>query len=270
LSYIAVLVSLFAMRESELLTMPVVAREKGQLREGLRYVRGRPDLLVAIALVGFIGTFGFNFAVTLAAFSNDVFHAGPGSFGLLNTVFAAGSLAGALLAARRGRTRLRVLVGAAIAFGLLETTAALMPGYWSFALMLVPIGIAGLTFNTAANSTVQLGSDPAMRGRVMGIYMLVFMGGTPLGGPLTGWLAESFGPRTGLLAGGLISLVAAIVVGVLLARHAGISLRPSTVVRAMRPTGAGPAVTDTRPVVIGPTPVVTATRSEFGNPVVKT
>jgi MFS family permease len=275
-SYIAVLIGLFAMRERELLTMPVVAREKGQLREGLRYVRGRPDLLVAIALVGFIGTFGFNFAVTLAAFSNEVFHAGPGSFGLLNTVFAVGSLAGALLAARRGRTRLRVLVGAAIAFGLLETTAALMPGYWSFALILVPIGIAGLTFNTAANSTVQLGSDPAMRGRVMGIYMLVFMGGTPLGGPLTGWLAESFGPRAGLFAGGLISLAAAIVVGVLLARHAGIRLRPSTVVRAMRPAAAVPTTgsstigeSSSASRVTIPTPGVSATRSESGNPVVK-
>ncbi|MFE5333714.1 MFS transporter [Embleya sp. NPDC056575] len=273
-SYIAVLLGLVAMREAELRTMPVVPREKGQLREGLRYVRGRPDLLVAIALVGFVGTFGYNFAVTLAGFSNNVFHAGPGSFGLLNTVFAVGSLAGALLAAKRGHTRLRVLVAAAVVFGLLETVAAFMPGYWSFALLLVPIGIAGLTFNTAANSTVQLGSDPAMRGRVMGIYMLVFMGGTPLGGPLIGWLAESFGPRVGLFVGGLISLIAALTVGVLLARHSGIRLRPRAMVRAMRPAGARvPAIAAEGVAPATPaTPAgaaVTATRSGFGNPAVK-
>jgi len=254
ISYLGVLLGLMAMREAELRSMPIVSREKGQLREGLRYVRGKPELLVAIALVGFIGTFGYNFAVTLAAFSSDVFHAGPGSFGLLNTVFAVGSLAGALLAARRGRTRMRVLVAAAIAFGLLEAVAALMPGYWSFALMLVPIGMAGLTFNTAANSTVQLACDPVMRGRVMGIYMLVFMGGTPIGGPLTGWLAESFGPRAGLFMGGLISLAAALVVAVLLARHAGVRLRPGPMVRAMRPAPEGAGVT---------------TRSEFGKSAVK-
>lgn len=254
ISYIGVLLGLMAIREAELRSMPIVSREKGQLREGLRYVRGKPELLVAIALVGFIGTFGYNFAVTLAAFSNDVFHAGPGSFGLLNTVFAFGSLAGALLAARRGRTRMRVLVAAAIAFGLLETLAALMPGYWSFALMLIPIGMAGLTFNTAANSTVQLACDPVMRGRVMGIYMLVFMGGTPIGGPLTGWLAESFGPRAGLFLGGLISLIAALAVAVLLTRHAGIRLRPRSMVRAMRPA---------------PKAAVAATRSEIGKSTVK-
>ncbi|MCF2529440.1 MFS transporter [Yinghuangia sp. KLBMP8922] len=225
LSYVAVILGLLAMRERELAPAEPVKREPGQLREALRYVRARPDLLAVFALVGFVGTFGFNFAVTLGGFANQVFHAGPGAFGLLNTVFALGSLAGALLAARRGRSRMRMLVGAAFGFGMLSVAAALMPGYWSFALALVPIGIAGITFNTAANATVQLGVDAALRGRVMGLYMLVFMGGTPLGGPLIGWIAEAYGPRAALLFGGGVSAAAAVAVALILARHSGVKVR---------------------------------------------
>lgn len=225
LSYVAVILGLLAMRTHELTPSEPVKREPGQLREALAYVRARPDLLAVFALVGFVGTFGFNFAVTLGGFANQVFHAGPGAFGLLNTVFALGSLAGALLAARRGRSRMRMLITAAFAFGTLSVAAALMPGYWSFALALVPIGIAGITFNTAANATVQLGVDAALRGRVMGLYMLVFMGGTPLGGPLVGWIAEEFGPRVALVFGGGISALAAVAVGLVLARRTGVRMR---------------------------------------------
>lgn len=224
-SYAAVIAGLAAMRERELNPAAPVRREPGQLREALRYVRARPDLIATFALVGFIGTFGFNFAVTLGGFANQVFHAGPGAFGLLNTVFAVGSLAGALLAARRGRSRMRMLIGAALAFGVLSVAASLMPGYWSFAIALIPIGIAGITFNTAANSTVQLGVDAALRGRVMGLYMLVFMGGTPLGGPLVGWIAEQFGPRAALFFGGAVSAAAAVAVGLVLARNSGLKVR---------------------------------------------
>ncbi|WP_435839032.1 MFS transporter [Streptodolium elevatio] len=225
LSYIAVILGLLAMRARDLTPTAPVKREPGQLREALRYVRARPDLLAVFALVGFVGTFGFNFAVTLGGFANQVFHAGPGAFGLLNTVFALGSLGGALLAARRGRSRMGMLIGAAFAFGALSMVAAVMPGYWSFALALVPIGIAGITFNTAANSTVQLSVDAALRGRVMGLYMLVFMGGTPLGGPLVGWIAETYGPRVALLFGGLVSASTAVAVGMILARRTGKRLR---------------------------------------------
>lgn len=219
LSYAAVILGLLAMRESELTPAEPVKREPGQLREALRYVRARPDLLAIFALVGFVGTFGYNFAVTLGGFANEVFDAGPGAFGLLNTVFAIGSLAGALIAARRTAPRMRMLVGAAFLFGALSVGAALMPAYWSFAAVLVPIGIAGITFNTAANATVQLGVDPALRGRVMGLYMLVFMGGTPAGGPLIGWIAEAYGPRVALAFGGGVAASAAVVVALLLARR---------------------------------------------------
>lgn len=225
LSFTAPLVGLLMMRTSELHHVDRAPRGKGQLREGLRYVAGRPELLWPIVLVGFIGTFGFNFPIWLTAFADDVFHAGPGTYGLLNTLMATGSLTGALLAARRGTSRLRMLVGAALLFGLLEIVAALTPSFWAFAVLMVPIGIFGLTFNVTANSSVQLATDPAMRGRVMSLYMMVFVGGTPIGGPLVGWVTDAYGARTGFVAGGVISALAAVVVGVILARVGGLRLR---------------------------------------------
>ncbi|MBP2404557.1 enterobactin exporter EntS [Streptomyces netropsis] len=225
LSYAAPLAGLLMMRTSELHKVDRAPRGKGQLREGLRYVAGRPDLIWPIVLVGFIGTFGFNFPIWLTAFVNDVFHAGAGTYGLLNTLMAAGSLIGALLAARRGTSRLRLLVGAAALFGLLEITAALAPTFWVFAALLVPIGMFGLTINVTANSSVQLATDQAMRGRVMSLFMMVFMGGTPLGAPLVGWVTDVYGARVGFLAGGVVSLLAASAIGFTLARVGGLRLR---------------------------------------------
>ncbi|MFV8128904.1 MFS transporter [Streptomyces syringium] len=225
LSYAAPLAGLLMMRTSELHKVDQAPRGKGQLREGLRYVAGRPDLIWPIVLVGFIGTFGFNFPIWLTAFVNDVFHAGAGTYGLLNTLMAAGSLIGALLAARRGTSRLRLLVGAAALFGLLEITAALAPTFWVFAALLVPIGMFGLTINVTANSSVQLATDQAMRGRVMSLFMMVFMGGTPLGAPLVGWVTDVYGARVGFLAGGVVSLLAASAIGFTLARVGGLRLR---------------------------------------------
>jgi len=217
-SFGAVILGLLAMRGSELHPYPKQRREKGQLRAGLHYVAGRPDLIWPIVLVGFIGTFGFNFAIILSAFAYHVFHVGPGLYGLLNTSMAVGSLAGALLAARRARPRLRLLVGAALAFGVLETVAGFAPGYWVFAALLTLVGMFGLTLNTAANSLIQLRTTPAMRGRVMSLYMMVFTGGTPLGAPLVGWITEQYGPRIGLLVCGGVSAIAAAAIGVVIAR----------------------------------------------------
>ncbi|MGP3983534.1 MFS transporter [Streptomyces sp. KR80] len=225
LSFAAPLTGLLMMRTAELHRVERPPRGTGQLREGLRYVAGRPDLIWPIVLIGFIGTFGFNFPIWLTAFVDDVFHAGAGTYGLLNTLMAAGSLAGALLAARRGTSRLRLLVGAAVLFGVLEITAALSPTFWAFAALLVPIGMFGLTINVTANSSVQLATDPAMRGRVMSLFMTVFMGGTPLGAPLVGWITDAWGARVGFLAGGLISVVAAVGVGLMLARVGGLRLK---------------------------------------------
>ncbi|MGK5733233.1 MFS transporter [Streptomyces sp. URMC 124] len=225
LSFVAPVAGLLLMRTSELHRTDRAPRGKGQLREGLRYVAGRPDLVWPIVLVGFIGTFGFNFPIWLTAFVNDVYHAGAGTYGLLNTLMAGGSLVGALLAARRGSSRLRLLVGAALLFGLLEITAALTPSFWAFAALLVPIGMFGLTINVTANSSVQLATDPAMRGRVMSLFMMVFMGGTPLGAPLVGWVTDAYGARVGFLAGGVVATLAAAGVGLALARVGGLRLK---------------------------------------------
>ncbi|GLV73053.1 MFS transporter [Streptomyces hygroscopicus] len=225
LSFGAPIIGLLMMRTSELHTVKRAPRGKGQLREGLRYVAGNPDLIWPIVLVGFIGTFGFNFPIWLSAFADDVFHAGPGTYGLLNTLIAIGSVTGALLAARRVVARRRLLVGAALMFGVLEMVAAATPYFWLFAALMVPIGIFSLTFNVTANSSVQLATDPAMRGRVMSLFMMVFVGGTPIGGPLVGWLTDTCGARIGFAAGGLVSAAAAAGVGLILVRAGGLRMK---------------------------------------------
>ncbi|WP_344399657.1 MFS transporter [Streptomyces longisporus] len=224
LSFVAPLAGLLLMRARELHVVERAPRGKGQLREGLHYVAGRPDLIWTIVLVGFIGTFGFNFPVYLSAFADDVFHAGAGSYSAFNTVMAVGSLAGALLAARRGTARMRVMIGAAAAFGALELVAATAPSLWLFALLMAPIGMFGMTINVTANTSIQMATDPAMRGRVMALYMMVFLGGSPIGAPIAGWVTDSYGVRAGLAVGGAISAAAAVTIGLILARVGGLRL----------------------------------------------
>jgi MFS family permease len=224
LSFVAPIVGLMLMRARDLHVVRRAPRGKGQLREGLHYVAGRPDLMWTIILVGFIGTFGFNFPVYLSAFADDVFHAGAGSYSLFNTLMAVGSLAGALLAARRGTAKMRVMIAAAVAFGGLELVAATAPSLWLFSLLMVPIGMFGMTVNVTANTTVQMGTDPAMRGRVMALYMMVFMGGSPIGAPIAGWITDAYGVRAGLAVGGAIAAAAAVVIGLVLARVGNLRL----------------------------------------------
>ncbi|MFK0257278.1 MFS transporter [Streptomyces sp. NPDC090445] len=227
LSFAAPVAGLLLMRTAELHPVRPQPRAKGQLREGLRYVAGRPELVWPIVLVGFIGTFGFNFPIWLSAFVGDVFHGGAGTYGFLNTLLAAGSLAGALLAARRGASRLRLLVAAAVLFSVLEVVAAFTPGFWLFAALLVPIGMFGLTVNVTSNASVQTATDPEMRGRVMALYMMVFTGGTPIGAPLVGWVTDTYGPRIGMAAGGAVSLAAAAGIAVVLSRVGNLRLSVS-------------------------------------------
>jgi MFS family permease len=224
-SYGAVLISLKLMRVSDLKVVESVPRAKGQLREAMHYVKERPALWMTMVLIFFVATFGMNFQVTNALMSREVFHTGAGLFGLASAVLAVGSLAGALLAARRTRPTMTLLLSTAAAFSVLEVTAGLMPDFWSYLIMLVPTGLALLTFSTAANSATQLGTTAEMRGRVMGLYMLVFLGGAPIGSPLVGWAAEAFGPRVSLLAGGVISGVATAVIGLMFARSQGTRVR---------------------------------------------
>jgi MFS family permease len=220
-SFGAVLLGLYLMREDDLYIKERVPRAKGQLREGLRYVRGRRDLIMVLLVVGFVAAFGMNFQITIALISREVFHTGASSFGLASTLFAVGALGGSLLSARRRRPRLRLMLVAAAIFGVLEIVTGLMPSYALFLAMLVPTGVALLTFNTTANAVMQLSVPAAMRGRVMGLYMLVFAGSSPIGSPFIGWLAEVFGPRSGVIIGGIVSLAATLgVVAVMAPRPA--------------------------------------------------
>jgi len=231
-SYVAVLAGLQAMRTAELRPGRPVARAKGQLREGLAYVRARPDLLVPIVLVFVVGTFGLNFQITLALVVKEVFGRGAGAYGLLSAFLAVGSLAGALASARRtGPPRQRTLFAAVLAFGLLEVAVGLAPTYALMAMLLVPTGMAVLTFTTTANSIVQLGSAPQVRGRVMALYVLVFLGGTPLGAPLIGALAEAFGPRSSIVLGGTVTALSAVVAAVVMTRVRSLKLEAHLVRR---------------------------------------
>ena len=218
-SFVFVIASLVAMRVEELNPVQRLVKAKGQVREGLSYVRSRPNLLVPMVLVAVIGMFGLNFQITLALVAKETFCRGAGSYGLLTSALAAGSLVGALRSAgRSGRPPTRLLFGSALAFGLLEVLVGLAPTFTVMAVLLVPTGVAVLTFSTTANAMVQLGSDPALRGRVMALFVLVFLGGTPIGAPIVGWLAETFGPRSSLVAGGAICAVASVWAALWLAR----------------------------------------------------
>ncbi|MGW0927153.1 MFS transporter [Streptomyces sp. NPDC002644] len=218
LSFAAPIAGLLMMRDRELHPVERAPRAKGQLREGIRYVSGRPHLYWTIVLIGFVGAFGFNFPVVLSAFADDVFHTGAGGYSLFNTLIAVGSLVGALLAARRGHARLRLLIAAALAFGVLEVAAALSPEMWMFAVLLVPIGAFSMTVNVTANTGIQMATEPAMRGRVMSLFMMVFLGGTPIGAPLAGWATDVYGPRAGFAVCGAVAAVSAVAVGIALAR----------------------------------------------------
>jgi MFS family permease len=226
-SFVAVLAGLVAMRDDQLFVGKPIARRKGAVREGLAYVRKRPELMAITGLVGVVGTLGFNFQLTSALLTKNTFHHGAGSYGLISAVYAFGALLGALASAKRGRVaRRRVVFVAAASYGVIEILAGLMPTYWTFFALLVPFGFATLTFSTAANTTVQLAASPAMRGRVMALYLIVFLGGTPLGSPFIGWIAEVAGPRWSLITGGVASALAAVVAALYLARRERLTVEP--------------------------------------------
>jgi MFS family permease len=231
-SSLAVLAGLWMMRPAELYPSPPLRRAKGQLRDGFRYVRGRADLMLAMALVFVVGTFGLNFQITTALIAKQLFHRGASGYGFLSTALAMGACAGAVVATRRVKRPSQLfLIFAALAFGVAEIAAGLMPSFATTALLLVPTGLLMLTFTTATNASVQLGVEPTMRGRVMALYLICFMGGTPLGAPLVGWLASAAGPRWGLLSGGIVCVAFTIIVGAVIAQRRG--LRPADVADRM-------------------------------------
>ena len=207
-SYLVVIASLLFMRSSDFF---IQKKEEtlGTVREGLRYALARPDLYVVMALVFFAATFGLNFQIFNALMATKEFGKGPASYGLLGTYIAIGSLSGALLSARLERFRNSMLVvRLGVWFSLVVIALALMPTYWSYSMWLPICGISALTMLISANSYVQVNSDPAVRGRVMGIYLLIFMGGTPFGSMLIGYLTEAVGVRQTIVICGAISLLA--------------------------------------------------------------
>jgi MFS family permease len=215
--YLGPLVALALLRTADLVPAPPRERTPQQLRSALRYVAARPHVAWTIALVGVVGTFGLNFPVVLTAMAHDTFSRGAGLYGLFNIVIAVGATTGALIAGGRSHTRLRLIIATGAAFGLAQAAAALAPGLGLFLVALVLMGVSNLAFQAMANSSVQLWVEPAVRGRVMGLYMLVFVGGTPLGAPIIGWITNHAGPRAGMAVCGLVPAAAAVVVGVLLA-----------------------------------------------------
>ncbi len=211
LSFVAVLISLSQLRVHELHVKARAPRSRGALIEGFRYVWGRPDLKAALLMLFLVGTFGLNFPIFISTMSVGVFHKGAGEYGILSSVMAIGSVTGALLAAGRPSPRRGILMTGALVFGVGLALAAVMPNYILFGLVLVMIGVAAQTFTTSANTIMQLSTDPAMRGRVMAIFMAIALGTTPIGAPAIGWVADRFGPRWGLGVGAVAGLLAALV-----------------------------------------------------------
>jgi MFS family permease len=227
LSFIAPMITLHLMRPANPVPREKPAKGTGGMREGLAYVRARPDLLAIFALVAVVGTFGLNFQLTSALMTSVKFGTDSAGYGLAGTVLAVGSLAGALVAARRERPRYRLVVGAAVMFGVLASVAALMPTYVLYLVVLPFMGLASLTLMTAANATVQMSTEPRMRGRVMAMYMSLMQGGTVIGGPVVGWVGTEYGAQWSILVGSIPSILVAIGVGIFLLRHAKVRVRYS-------------------------------------------
>ena len=210
-TFLALLLSLAKIPGASLRQLPRAPAGKGRIREGLRYVRFRPDIVVVLVAVFIVGTLGLNFVLFIAAMVGTEFGLDAGAFGLMNSIMAIGSVAGALLSAGRGRPRMRVIFGAAGAFGVASGLAALAPDYFWFGVALVPVGLFAITMMTSANGYVQTTTDPVMRGRVMALYMAIFMGGTPIGAPLVGWVANVAGARWSMGVAAASGVAAAVI-----------------------------------------------------------
>jgi MFS family permease len=210
-SFVAVLCSLGFLRVGEFHLSKRAVRGRGSLAEGFRYVWKRPDLKAVLLMLFLIGTFGLNFPIFISTMSVTVFRAGASQYGLLSSIMAIGTVAGALLAARRAKPGIAALFAGAAIFGAGCALAAIAPSYGLFGLALVVIGVSAQTVTTTTNSTMQLSTEPAMRGRVMAIFLAIALGGTPLGAPVVGWVADTFGPRWALGVAAASGFAAAIV-----------------------------------------------------------
>ena len=224
-SFAAVLLSLFRIRTSELIPSQRATRSKHQVMEGVNYVRRRPELMLIMFLVGVVGAFGLNFAVTNSLMATTEFRVGPGEFGLLGSIMAVGTLAGALLAARRSGPRLRFLLGGALGLGIFTILGSVSPSFWVYAAILVPIGLASITFLNSCNTSIQLTVEPQFRGRVLALYLGILQGGTALGAPIMGWIGSQFGARWCVAAGGILVLITGLVAVIVVSRRSRLTFR---------------------------------------------
>ncbi len=206
LSFGAVLVSLAAMRGSELFPAKRVSRAKRQVRQGLRYVRSTPELFIPLLMIAVIGTLAWEFQVSLPLMASQVFHGGAGSYGVMASVMGGGAVVGGLISAARSRPRARALCLAAIGWGIAILAAAVAPSMALELAALVFVGYGSITFNSLAKTTLQLAAKPEMRGRVMALWALAWLGSTPIGGPIIGWAGQAIGARWALVIGGLATL----------------------------------------------------------------
>ena len=220
LTFAAMIWAILLIDGTRLRPSPRARRARGQICEGVGYVLHRPDLVAVMSTIFMIGTFGMNFAVYLAAMAGSVFGQGSEEFGVLNSVLAVGTVTGALLSARRERARLRYVFIGCAAFAVSCLGAATAPALWLFAVWLVPCGVSSLTIMTTANAYVQSTTSPTMRGRVMSLYMAIFMGGTPIGAPVVGWLTDTLGARWGMGSAVLAGLSGALIGAWYAWRHA--------------------------------------------------
>jgi len=207
-SYVAVIVALALMRRSELQPAQRVVRAKGQLREGVRYAWRTPNLRGPLLLVFVVGLLAYNFNVILPLFAKDTFHGGAGTFAMLTSLMAGGAVVGGLVVAHRGNPNIHRLTGIGMCFGVLIAAVALSPTLVIAGVLLVFMGALSLSFIATANSTIQLRVEPTMRGRVMALYAMGFLGTTPLGAPLVGWISQVASPRVALLVGAVATTTA--------------------------------------------------------------
>lgn len=223
-SFAATIGAMWAMRVADLRVPKASNRSKGHLREGIAYVRHRTDILVIMVTVFVVSALGMNFQLTSAVMAREVFNRGAGEYGLMGSVMAIGSLAGALAAARRARPRVRLVITSAFGFGAASGLMAIMPSFLTFSLMSIFVGFFTLTMITAANTAIQLSTDDTVRGRVMSLYLMVFFGSNPVGAPLVGWIAENWGARWSIGVGAIASMAVALIAAIWARKEWGVEV----------------------------------------------
>ena len=226
-SYVAVVIGLFMMRSDDLYENTRAERKPGQLREGLWYVRRRPELYLPLVLMVVVGALAYNFSVLLPLLSHFTFHRGSVGYGAFFSVLSVGAVVSGLVVAARGRATQRMAALAALSFGVCTLVVAVMPTFEAELVAMLAVGAASTVFVAVTNSVLQLGAAPAFRGRVMALFAIAFLGTTPIGAPLVGWIGQHFGPRVAFAFGAIATIVAASVALVLLSRLRERQLRPA-------------------------------------------